>query len=224
MKGIVGMSISREGDHPLHQQIADMMYHNFADPRLEHCVTRYGNEFTLSETGDVHSTRFNNMQVFLQWNEEEGTYQDYYIVYLRQSELVDILKPLAEEIYGKCQVFVAAYRVCPSSFSKETSAEQLLQISSLVDYPVVQLWVFTSQNVINRDTELEKFKNMVQAEEYSICANIVYTAEENLAILDSENFSDCATTSSFYHCRCLVNITPIYLCWVMVNVWRAGQG
>ena len=74
LKGIVGMSISREGDHPLHQQIADMMYHNFADPRLEHCVTRYGNEFTISETGYIHSNSFFNFLVFLLWYSVEVTY------------------------------------------------------------------------------------------------------------------------------------------------------
>lgn len=222
--GIVEMSILGNNHKPLHQQIADMMQHSFADPRLEHCVTRYGDEFTISDTGDVLSTRFNNMQVYLQWNEEESTYQDYYIVYLRQEELEDILNPLVEGIYGNCRAFVTAYRVCPSSFNKETSADQLLQISNLVDYPVVQLWIFTSQNIINRDTKLEMFKNMVQTEGYSLCANIVYTSEENLAILNSGNFVNHATSSSFYRCRCQVKISPNDFCWVIGNGWREGQG
>lgn len=72
---------------PLHEQIADYMYHSCTDPKLKYCIEKYGDEFVATKYGSIFSTRFPNFYVRLDWSEEEQTYQDNYIVYLRQEEL-----------------------------------------------------------------------------------------------------------------------------------------
>ena len=85
---------------PLHEQIAEYMFNSRALPKLEYCVEKYGEEFVLTDTGDVISTRFPNFQVYLEWSEENQTYQDNYLVNV-SSLLMVIL--FALQILGKKQ-------------------------------------------------------------------------------------------------------------------------
>ena len=86
---------------PLHEQIADYMYHSRTDPKLEYLVEKYGDEFVATEYGSIQSTRFSDFYVNVEWYEEEKNYKDDYIVYLRKQELESILIPIAEPIFGK---------------------------------------------------------------------------------------------------------------------------
>ena len=47
------------------------------------------------------------MQVYLQWDEEEGTYKDGYLVYLREEELLSLLAPIAATAFDE-------YKLCLS--------------------------------------------------------------------------------------------------------------
>ena len=76
---------------PLHEQIADYMYHSRTDPKLEYLIEKYGDEFIATEYGSIQSTRFPGLQVHLEWSEQDQTYKDTYIVYIRQAELEDLL-------------------------------------------------------------------------------------------------------------------------------------
>ena len=69
---------------PLHEQIADYMYHSRTDPKLEYLIEKYGDEFVATEYGSIQSTRFPGLYVRLRWSEEAQTYTDNYIVYLRR--------------------------------------------------------------------------------------------------------------------------------------------
>ena len=40
---------------PLHEQIADYMYHSRTDPKLEYLVEKYGDEFVATEYGSIQS-------------------------------------------------------------------------------------------------------------------------------------------------------------------------
>ena len=111
---------------PLHEQIADYMYHSRTDPKLEYLVEKYGDEFVATEYGSIQSTRFSDFYVNVEWYEEEKTYKDDYIVYLRKQELESILIPIAEPIFGKCKLFVISYGDCPSNYGKDSSALELL--------------------------------------------------------------------------------------------------
>ncbi len=48
---------------PLHEQIADYMYHSRTDPKLEYLVEKYGDEFVATEYGSIQSTRFSDFYV-----------------------------------------------------------------------------------------------------------------------------------------------------------------
>ena len=104
---------------PLHEQIADYMYHSRTDPKLEYLVEKYGDEFVATEYGSIQSTRFSDFYVNVEWYEEEKNYKDDYIVYLRKQELESILIPIAEPIFGKCKLFVISYGDCPSNYGKD---------------------------------------------------------------------------------------------------------
>ena len=97
---ITGGILMSKDKKPLHEQIAEYMFNSRALPKLEYCVEKYGEEFVLTDTGDVISTRFPNFQVYLEWSEENQTYQDNYIVYLRQHDLEEILTPVANDVFG----------------------------------------------------------------------------------------------------------------------------
>ena len=84
---------------PLHEQIADYMYHSRTDPKLEYLVEKYGDEFVATEYGSIQSTRFS----------------DFYVN--------------VEPIFGKCKLFVISYGDCPSNYGKDTSALELLGTS-----------------------------------------------------------------------------------------------
>lgn len=56
---------------PLHEQIADYMYHSRTDPKLEYLVEKYGDEFVATEYGSIQSTRFSDFYVNVEWYEEE---------------------------------------------------------------------------------------------------------------------------------------------------------
>ena len=92
---------------PLHEQIADYMYHSRTDPKLEYLIEKYGDEFVATEYGSIQSTRFPGLYVRLRWSEEAQTYTDHYIVYLRREDLRAILAPTVQEIYDDCKVFIA---------------------------------------------------------------------------------------------------------------------
>ncbi len=131
---------------PLHEQIADYMYHSRTDPKLEYLVEKYGDEFVATEYGSIQSTRFSDFYVNVEWYEEEKTYKDDYIVYLRKQELESILIPIAEPIFGKCKLFVISYGDCPSNYGKDTSALELLGASE--EYPLVQVCVYTAHSFL----------------------------------------------------------------------------
>lgn len=90
---------------PLHEQIADYMYHSRTDPKLEYLIEKYGDEFVATEYGSIQSTRFPGLYVRLRWSEEAQTYTDNYIVYLRREDLWAILAPAVQEIYDNCKFF-----------------------------------------------------------------------------------------------------------------------
>ena len=60
---------------PLHEQIADYMYHSRTDPKLEYLIEKYGDEFVATEYGSIQSTRFPGLYVRLRWSEEAGVSQ-----------------------------------------------------------------------------------------------------------------------------------------------------
>ena len=120
---ILSLSSCQWDNRPLHEQIADAMYHDHFDPQWEHLVERYGEEdFTVDPedtTGGIWSTRF-DMWVNLFWDENEKTYKDNYIVYLRQDELIELLDAAFGEFLGEnYKIYVLGYRYCPPGFNRE---------------------------------------------------------------------------------------------------------
>ena len=55
---------------PLHEQIADYMYHSRTDPKLEYLIEKYGDEFVATEYGSIQSTRFSDFYVNVEWYED----------------------------------------------------------------------------------------------------------------------------------------------------------
>ena len=67
---------------PLHEQIADYMYHSRTDPKLEYLIEKYGDEFVATEYGSIQSTRFPGLYVRLRWSEEAQTiYRQLYCLF-----------------------------------------------------------------------------------------------------------------------------------------------
>lgn len=78
--GIVRVKLSRPG--PLHEQIADYMYHSRTDPKLEYLIEKYGDEFVATEYGSIQSTRFPGLYVRLRWSEEAADiYRQLYCLF-----------------------------------------------------------------------------------------------------------------------------------------------
>ena len=166
---------------PLHEQIADYMYHSRTDPKLEYLIEKYGDEFVATEYGSIQSTRFPGLYVRLRWSEEAQTYTDNYIVYLRREDLRAILAPTVQEIYDDCKVFIAPYTPSPD-FDKNTTAEELLTTFGMGRNPVVSLWIYTKDDTVGKDTDMQQLTSKIQAMGYSVDVGVYY-----LSIVDINN-------------------------------------
>ncbi len=220
---ITGGILMSKDKKPLHEQIAEYMFNSRALPKLEYCVEKYGEEFVLTDTGDVISTRFPNFQVYLEWSEENQTYQDNYIVYLRQHDLEEILTPVANDVFGECKLFAYGYSVCPPDFGKETTAIELLGVSE--EYaPVVQVDIFTVKDPKQKNNDMQKFIIAIQNSGYSICVNVEYLSEANYNNINSDNHQNLETLDSgFYKYSCSVIILPDTTKW-RFGGWEEGEG
>ncbi len=112
---------------PLHEQIADYMYHSRTDPKLEYLIEKYGDEFVATEYGSIQSTRFPGLQVHLEWSEQDQTYKDTYIVYIRQAELEDLLSTVLNDIYSQYKIYIFPYGLCPNDYNENTTAMKVKQ-------------------------------------------------------------------------------------------------
>ena len=178
---------------PAHERIADDMRHAFADPRLNYCVEKYGDEFTVSDTGDVRSTRFGGMQVYLQWDEEEKTYKDGYLVHLREEDLLSLLTPIAASVFDEYRLCLSPYLVCPSSFDRDTTAGELLRVTVLDDTaygPAVQIFLYTTAEASNREI------------------NLYYVTAESFSSVSREAHRSGALLNLPYRCRLAFTIEP----------------
>ena len=220
---ITGGILMSKDKKPLHEQIAEYMFNSRALPKLEYCVEKYGEEFVLTDTGDVISTRFPNFQVYLEWSEENQTYQDNYIVYLRQHDLEEILTPVANDVFGECKLFAYGYSVCPPDFGKETTAIELLGVSE--EYaPVVQVDIFTVKDPKQKNNDMQKFIIAIQNSGYSICVNVEYLSEANYNNINSDNHQNLEPLESgFYKYSCSVIILPDTTKW-RFGGWEEGEG
>lgn len=195
---------------PLHEQIADYMYHSRTDPKLEYLVEKYGDEFVATEYGSIQSTRFSDFYVNVEWYEEEKTYKDDYIVYLRKQELESILIPIAEPIFGKCKLFVISYGDCPSNYGKDTSALELLGASE--EYPLVQVCVYTTKDANQRDEDMQKWTEALQERRYFVCANIDYLSSETYDKVEQKSYQ-YINGDDDYICRGSAFISPDNFKW-----------
>lgn len=195
---------------PLHEQIADYMYHSRTDPKLEYLVEKYGDEFVATEYGSIQSTRFSDFYVNVEWYEEEKNYKDDYIVYLRKQELESILIPIAEPIFGKCKLFVISYGDCPSNYGKDTSALELLGTSE--EYPLVQVCVYTTKDANQRDEDMQKWTEALQERRYFVCANIDYLSSETYDKVEQKSYQ-YINGDDDYICRGSAFISPDNFKW-----------
>lgn len=210
---------------PLHEQIAEYMFNSRALPKLEYCVEKYGDDFELSDVGSVISTRFPGFKVRLVWSEEEQTYKDNYIVYLRREELEEILYPIAYDVFSECKLFAYGYNMCPSNFDKDTTALELLTISQ-EDGPVVQIDIFTAKDPTQRNKDIQKLTEAFQECGYFICVNIKYLSVENYNVLNEENYwSGMNLGRNFYKYFGSAIISPDNFEWLRLNTgWKEGEG
>lgn len=162
---IITAPLFRRDSRPLHEKIADYMFHAEFDPRWEHLTERYGeDDFTVGEAGGIYSERFGTW-VNLFWNAEEKTYQDNYVVYLRRDELIALLDDAFGDVLGSdaYRIYVLPYTFYLPSFDQNTEALKLLEISALTDTIPVQAAVFTAKVPAGRDADWQEIQEAVQS-------------------------------------------------------------
>lgn len=212
-----------EDDSPLHEQIADSMYHSYTAPKLEYLIEKYGDEFVATEYGSILSTRFPNFYVYLAWSKEEQTYQDDYIVYLRKESLENILSSTASPILGKFKLFVDSYGVSPSYLGKDSTAEDLLKVGS-EDGPIVQIHIFTTKAPEQKEEDMQRFAESIQEQGYSVSVTIEYLSEENFHMVNIDNYgNDITLDENFYKYWGSARITPEDFQW-RFDGWEEGKG
>lgn len=225
------LSGCQQDGRPLHEQIADGMYHDFFDPRWAHLVERYGEEdFTVdpeSTAGGIWSTRF-DMWVKLFWDEDEKTYKDNYIVYLRQAELIELLDAAFGEVLGEdYKIYVLGYLFCPPSFNKDTTAQELLDASEITDDILVQTVIFTTKDPAGREADLQAIQEAIQAQGWSLQVTIAYIPQDNLDLIpeykNGNPYSNNVVNSKFYYCRAAAYIRPDNFEWSFTHGWQEGE-
>lgn len=208
----------------LHEQIAEYMFNSRALPKLEYCVEKYGNEFELSDVGSVISTRFPGLQVHLEWSEQDQTYKDNYIVYIRQAELEALLDDALSDIYNQYKIYILPYGLCPNNYNRNTTAIELLKCSDTA-LPLVQLWIYTTDDVNDRDIGREMLQRRIQELGYFLYVNVRYVSPENFSSISAENFrGDEALKKEFYHCVGSFYVSPDSFEWSVVEGWVEGLG
>lgn len=208
----------------LHEQIADYMYHSRTDPKLEYLIEKYGDEFVATEYGSIQSTRFPGLQVHLEWSEQDQTYKDTYIVYIRQAELEDLLSTALNDIYSQYKIYILPYGLCPNDYNENTTAIELLKCSDTA-LPLVQLWIYTTDEVNDRDISCEMLQRKMQELGYFLYVNVRYVSPENFARIGAENFrGDEALKKEFYRCISSFYISPDSFEWSITDGWLEGLG
>lgn len=216
-------------NRPLHEKIADYMFHTEFDPRWEHLTERYGEEdFTVREAGGIYSERFGTW-VNLFWNEKEKTYQDNYIVYLRRDELIALLDDAFGDVLGNdaYRIYVLPYTFCPPSFNRDTEAPELLEISALTDAIAVQAAVFTTKDPAGRDADWQRIQEAVQSRGWSLHICMMYVPEENLARIPENPKGNpysgqTVLHSDFYSYKANASIRPDSFDWFYYDGWKEG--
>ena len=230
---ILSLSSCQWDNRPLHEQIADAMYHDHFDPQWEHLVERYGEEdFTVDPedtTGGIWSTRF-DMWVNLFWDENEKTYKDNYIVYLRQDELIELLDAAFGEFLGEnYKIYVLGYRYCPPGFNRDTTAQELLDASEITDDILVQTAIFTAKDPAGREADLQAIQDAIQAQGWSLYVNLEYIPQENLDLIPKNKRGDPydghhnVVDSEFYYYRAVAYIRPDSFEWSFTPGWKKGE-
>ena len=118
---------------------------------------------------------------------EAQTYTDNYIVYLRREDLRAILAPTVQEIYDDCKVFIAPYTPSPD-FDKNTTAEELLTTFGMGRNPVVSLWIYTKDDTVGKDTDMQQLTSKIQAMGYSVDVGVYYLSEENYEVVNEDDY------------------------------------
>lgn len=227
----LSLSGCQQDDRSLHERIADWMYHDHFDSRWEHLVKRYGEEeFTVDPedtTGGIWSARF-DMWVNLFWDENEKTYKDNYIVYLRQDELIELLDAAFGAFLGEdYKIYVFGYHYCPPSFNRDTTAQELLNASEITNDILVQTAIFTTKDPAGREADLQAIQEAIQSRGWSLYVNIEYIPQENLDLIpeykNGDPFSNNVLSSEFYYCRAAAYIRPDSFEWSFTHGWREGE-
>lgn len=216
-------------NRPLHERIADGMFHAQNDPQWEYVTGKYGEEdFTLNTenyVGGIYSSRF-GMWMKLYWDETEKTYRDNYAVYLRQDELIELLDAAFGEILGESsyKIYALPYRWCPSSFGRDTTARELLETDDLL----VQAALFTAKDLAGREDDWQAVQEAIQSRGWSLHVNLYYVPEEHLALIPenkrgSPYESNTVLNSAFYYCRATAHIRPDSFEWMFEEGWQEGE-
>ncbi len=211
LAALLALLLTACGPRPAHERIAGDMCRAYADPRLNYCVEKYGDEFTVSDTGDVRSTRFGGMQVYLQWDEEEKTYKDGYLVHLREEDLLSLLTPIAASVFDEYRLCLSPYLVCPSSFDRDTTAGELLRVTVLDDTaygPAVQIFLYTTAEASNREMDMAALRDALWAEDYALRVNLYYVTAESFSSVSREAHRSGALLNLPYRCRLAFTIEP----------------
>lgn len=232
---ILSLSGCQRDDRPLHARIADAMYHDHFDPQWEHLVERYGEEeFTVDPedtTGGIYSPRF-EMWVNLFWDESEKTYRDNYITYLRQEELIQLLDAAFGDILGQddYKIYALPYLYCPPSFNRDTTAQELLEVSEITNDILVQTEIYTTKDPAGQEDDLLAIQEAIQSRGWSLYVDIEYIPKQHLDLIPENKRGDpydggMPTTvlqKEFYYYRATAYIRPDSFEWSMHEGWRIG--
>lgn len=192
--------------------------------RLEYCQEKYGDEFILDDyLGAVYSTRFPGVEIQLYYDSDTRTFRDKYLVYLREAELLEILRPIVQPVYEGGQSFVSPYGYCSGEATTETTAEELLGMNEW-DQPAVQLTIYTDKDPMEREEDFEILADAIQAKQYSLYVNIIYVPTENLALAEeAEQSTNLRRSRDFFLWIGDALVTPDGVNEVFTSIWNRGN-
>ena len=98
-----------------------------------------------------------------------------------------ILAPAVQEIYDNCKFFIAPYTPSPD-FDKNTTAEELLTTFGMGRNPVVSLWIYTKDDTVGKDTDMQQLTSKIQAMGYSVDVGVYYLSEENYEVVNEDDY------------------------------------
>lgn len=167
------------------------------DEMMQFIKNKYKEDFTfVSINTEVWSATYTEMlvepgafpgeRIPVHKNRETGEMTDGYLPLKINSDLEQIIAPIASQIYGECKVFNKAQTIAlPTSYSANMTADEYLGFQA----ERTNASVFVIGNTADKENDLENFRKELHDKGYYLSFSILYMEQAEFLSVSKENYT-----------------------------------